>query len=90
MIQAKFSYCPTGANWFRDAVRFQERGYTPKPGDIIFFDWEQDGITDHVGIVESSDGSIVHTIEGNSGDAVRRNAYDIRSNVIFGYGSQSY
>ena len=84
----RFSYCPTGANWFRDAGRWQERGYTPKPGDIIFFDWEQDGITDHVGIVEGCDGSRVRTIEGNSSDAVRRNSYGINGGIIYGYGIQ--
>lgn len=31
-------------------------------GDIIFFDWEQDGHSDHVGIVESCDGSTVYTL----------------------------
>jgi hypothetical protein len=82
----KFSYCPTGANWFRDAGRWQERGYVPQPGDIIFFDWQQDGETDHVGIVEDCDGSTVRTIEGNSNDRVRRNAYSINSSSIYGYG----
>jgi cell wall-associated NlpC family hydrolase len=82
----RFSYCPTGAGWFRDAGRWQSRGYAPKPGDIIFFDWEQDGTSDHVGIVEFSDGTTVHTIEGNSSNAVRRNTYDINNSAIYGYG----
>ena len=43
----------------------------PTPGTIIFFDWDHDGASDHVGIVESCDGTTVHTIEGNSGDAVK-------------------
>jgi hypothetical protein len=83
----RFSYCPTGAEWFRDAGRWQERGYAPQPGDIFFFDWQQDGETDHVGIVESCDGSTVRTIEGNSSDAVRRNTYGINSSSIYGYGT---
>ena len=36
------------------------------------FDWEHDGTCDHVGIVERCDGITVYTIEGNSGDAVKR------------------
>ena len=40
----------------------------------VFFDYEQDGVLDHVGIVESCDGRIVTTIEGNSGNACRRNS----------------
>lgn len=90
-MMPKFSYCPTGAQWFKDAGRWQSRGYAPSPGDIIFFDWEGDGITDHVGIVESCDGSTVTTIEGNSGDACRRLTYGINSSVIYGYGrSQTF
>ena len=42
-------------------------GYSPKPGDIILFDWpEKAGSYNHVGIVEFYDGSVVHTIEGNT------------------------
>ena len=36
-------------------------------GDIIFFDWGDNGTIDHVGIVESVSGGTVNTIEGNSG-----------------------
>jgi cell wall-associated NlpC family hydrolase len=72
--------------WFRDAGCFQERDYSPQPGDIIFFDWEGDGESDHVGIVEHVEGRYVHTIEGNSSDAVNRRAYGINDSVIVGYG----
>ena len=82
----KFSYCPTGVQWFKDAGRWKDRGYVPQPGDIIFFDWQGDGVSDHVGIVESSDGSAVYTIEGNSGDACERSKYDINSLSVLGYG----
>jgi hypothetical protein len=42
----------------------------PQPGDVVWFDWDRDGVTDHVGIVKSvnDDGSI-HTIEGNTGNS---------------------
>lgn len=59
-------------------------------GDIIFFDWEQDGHSDHVGIVESCDGSTVYTIEGNSNDMCREKQYDINSADIKGYGIPLY
>ena len=40
----------------------------PQPGDVVWFDWNRDGVTDHVGLVKSvnADGS-VQTIEGNTG-----------------------
>jgi hypothetical protein len=40
-----------------------------------------------VGIVESYDGAVVRTIEGNSSDAVRRCSYSANSPVIVGYGT---
>ena len=84
----KFSLCQAGVRWFRDAGRFQDArsGYVPKPGDIIFFDWNVDGWSEHVGIVERVEGGRVYTVEGNSGDAVRRVSYDLNSIVIVGYG----
>lgn len=36
------------------------------PGDIVFFDFEGDGVLDHVGIVESWNGQTLVTIEGNT------------------------
>lgn len=41
---------------------------------------------DHVGIVESVKKGNVNTIEGNSGDAVKRRSYPIGNNEIYGYG----
>jgi cell wall-associated NlpC family hydrolase len=91
-IIPKFSYCQTGISWFADAGCWQDAdsGYEPRPGDIIFFDWGDGGDSDHVGIVESCDGATVHTIEGNSGDAVRRSSYNINSAAIVGYGTPEY
>lgn len=86
----KFSYCPTGVQWFKDAGRWVSGGEVPSRGDIVFFDWDGDGISDHVGIVESCDGHTVRTIEGNSGDACRRNAYSVGSASIMGYGTPMY
>ena len=38
-----------------------------QPGDLICFDWDSDGVADHVGIVESAPtGSSIVTIEGNT------------------------
>lgn len=82
----KFSYCPTGGQWFKDAGRWAPRGAVPEPGAIIFFDWYDDGVSNHVGIVESCDGTTVCTMEGNSGDACARRAYAIDSGSIMGYG----
>ncbi len=82
----KFSLCSDGVKWFESKDRFRDGSYTPVAGDIIFFDWGNDGTIDHVGIVESVSGGTVNTIEGNSGDKVARRSYSIGSSNIYGYG----
>ncbi len=54
------------------------------------FDWGGDGGADHVGIVESRDGSTVHTIEGNTSDSCARRSYRVVSSSILGYGTPLY
>jgi CHAP domain-containing protein len=54
-------------DWARRTGKLLPANATPRPGDLILFG------TQHVGIVESvaADGTIT-TVEGNTGDAVRR------------------
>lgn len=89
-IIPKFAGVGTGINWFQDRHQWQKRGYQPKPGDIIFFDWDGDGYGNHVGIVESSDDTYVYTIEGNTSDSCKRRTYFLHSTVIMGYGIPRY
>ena len=86
----KFAGCVNGSQWFKDRGQWQEVGFTPEAGQIIFFDWEGDGETDHVGIVERCEGGIVYTVEGNSGDACRQRSYPVGSRSIYGYGIPAY
>lgn len=67
------AYCP----WMLSAAADQGSlvyNENSQPGDIIYFDWDGDGVSDHVGIVESNEGSYVQTIEGNTdgGRVLRR------------------
>ena len=89
-IIPKYAVCGNGANWFKEKHRWANRGYAPKPGDIIFFDFDHDGVMDHTGIVESCDGKTVTTIEGNSGNACRRQSYVRGSSQIAGYGVPAF
>ena len=86
----KFAGCVDGANWFKSNGKWQDRTYEPKTGDIIFFDWEGDGTTDHVGIVEKCENGTVYTVEGNSGDACKQRQYAVGSSNIYGYGIPAY
>ena len=89
-IIPKFAGCVDGSNWFKGNGQWQDRNYEPQAGDIIFFDWEGDGETDHVGIVEKCENGVVYTVEGNSGDACRQNQYTVGSSSIYGYGVPAY
>lgn len=90
----KFAACTSqGVPWFQERGLWQDNSYEPRPGDIIFFDWDdggQDGQSDHVGIVEKVENGRVYTVEGNSGDSVRQNSYPIGYYEIYGYGTPAY
>lgn len=59
----------------------------PQAGDVIFFDWENDGLADHVGLVyKVEDDGRVTTIEGNSSDRVQSVTYHAEDERILGYG----
>ena len=83
----KFASCDVGMNWFKNHSRWQTNTYTPREGDIIFFDWDSDGLANHVEKVE--DGK-VHTIEGNSSDVCNRLQYNSDDFRILGYGVPAY
>lgn len=63
-----------------------EEDYIPRPGDIVFFDWEGDGSSDHVGLVAEVNGENLKTIEGNSLNTVRYVDYLLSDGCIQGYG----
>jgi len=80
-----------GVPWFKTCGLWQEGGYIPKAGDIIFFDWDNDEEADHTGIVEKAENGTVYTIEGNtSGDSCKEKEYSINSTMILGYGTPMY
>ena len=73
--------------------------YTPNPGDIVFFDWDGDKLSDHVGLVyeliqpteeelvENASAPIkVKTIEGNSSNRVQYVTYTLGEDRLLGYG----
>lgn len=91
----RFASCSIGIQWFRERGLWQDGSYEPRPGDLIFFDWDdedegQDGAADHVGIVEKVEDGIVYTVEGNSGNACRERQYVIGHAEIYGYGTPAY
>lgn len=79
-----FAYCPSGIDWFKAQKRWFA---SPEVGDLVFYDWNGDGVSDHVGIVEALQDGGVTAIEGNENNAVTRIQ---RFAAIMGYGRPAY
>ena len=83
--------CEEGRQWFITRNEYQEKGsYEPAPGDIVYFRHGSETVSHHVGIVEYAENGILHTIEGNSGDVVKRREYPLSADRIMGYGLPGY
>ena len=89
--------CPKMIDLFKSLGEWVENdAYTPKPGDIIFYDWYDSGIgdntgsPDHVGIVEKVSGTTMTIIEGNKNNAVERRTLQVNGRYIRGYGVPKY
>lgn len=87
-IVPHYGYTPSGAAWYKQKNKYHKRGsgYTPKPGDTIFFYSASDGRIRHTGIVTHATSSYVYTIEGNSSNGVRERTYSLTDSYIDGYG----
>lgn len=82
---------------FKSLDRWVENdAYTPKPGDVIFYDWQDSGNgdntggSDHVGIVESVSGGYITVIEGNKNEVVARRVIKVNGKYIRGFGVPDY
>ena len=77
------SGCADLASQFRAKGKYFPSGAkTPQPGDVIFFNKPEN----HTGIVVKVDGNKVYTTEGNKGDQVKMQEYDLSNPSISGYG----
>ena len=84
----RFANVDTGMEYFQTAGQWTGRdsGYTPIPGDYIFFDWDGGEDPAHAGAVLYVDGNTVYTIEGNSAGRVAVQQYRLDDPRIVGYG----
>lgn len=70
--------------------------YIPAKGDFIFYDWDDSGVgdnvntPDHVGIVEYYKYGVIHVIEGNYSNRVKRRTIDIDGRYIRGFITPDY
>ena len=58
----KFAGVETGIGWFKEKGQWKDKNYIPKPGDIIFFDWEQDDKPNRVGIVDHIENGMIYIV----------------------------
>lgn len=72
-------------------VWVENENRTPNPGNIMMYDWQDNGVgdgkgqPDHVGIVESVSGNIITVIEGNYSNSVKRRKMVVNGKYIRGY-----
>lgn len=74
----------------------EDDGYLPTPGDVIFYDWQDDGrgnnagSSDHVGLVVAVEGSTITVVEGNKSDAVGTRTLQRDGRFIRGFAVPDY
>ncbi len=81
-------YCPRMLNNF--SKKTNNKSYTPRDGDVVFYDWNRNKVPDHVGMVESVSGSSVTAIEGNNSDSVKRRTFKKGYSLLLSYGLPQY
>lgn len=70
----------------------EAKEYTPVRGDLVFFNWDKEPDSDHVGIVveyieaTEYEPAQIKTIEGNASNTVKYKEYDANAVTIMGYG----
>ena len=89
--------CPGMVRLYQELGRWvEDDAYTPSPGDVIFYDWQDSGVgdnagqPDHVGIVAACDGQTMTIIEGNCDNAVKKRSLAVNARFIRGYGCPDY
>ena len=89
--------CEPMINKYKAAGRWiEDDAYRPKPGDVIFYDWQDNGYgdnigySDHVGLVVGVSGNVINIIEGNCSDMVMQTARQIDGKYIRGFGIPDY
>ncbi len=61
-----FAYVPSTIKEYARQGRRLGNKHNAAPGDLVCFDWDGDGIADHIGIVEANNGGYLTCIEGNT------------------------
>jgi hypothetical protein len=60
----KCAGCTTLMNYYKAQGQLVTGSY--RPGDLVFFQFDDDAASDHIGIIEKDNGDTISTIEGNT------------------------
>lgn len=80
----------------KKGIWLENENRTPKPGEWIFYDWDDNGVGDnkgwpeHVGVVEAVAGGKITVIEGNYKNGVNRRVLNVNDKFIRGYAAPKY
>jgi len=78
------------------AIWVENDAYTPSAGDMILYDWDDNGVgdntgsADHIGIVVSVSGGVIKVIEGNKSNAVDYRELAVNGKYIRGFVTPKY
>lgn len=89
--------CQRQIDLWQQLGRWEENdGYVPQPGDVIYYDWQDNGLrdctgwADHVGLVVGVKWPFARIIEGNKDDQVTYRHILLGGRYIRGYGLPDY
>ena len=71
--------------WGKERGVWRGRDYTPKPNDLIYYDWGRGNRINHVGFVVSVSGNTIKAIEGNKGGTVAYRNIDRLHKTVKGF-----
>ena len=84
--------CNRMIDLYKEKSRWEERdSYVPKIGDIVMYDWQDNGIgdnagsADHVGLVAAINGTSITIIEGNKNESISYRSINVNGKYIRGY-----
>lgn len=71
--------------WASNSAYVTKDSYTPKAGDLIILDENNDGSADHAAIITEANGSAIEIVEGDYNNAVGQENYDTTDARVVGY-----
>lgn len=82
--------CPKIEAAARKAGIWRKAGEVPQVGEWILYDWEPNGVPNHIGVVAWVEDGEIWACEGNYSDAMRIRRLSVGDGRIYGYVALNY